>query len=514
MLYIDLDDHSIEVIQTGKNILGGENIIACSHKEIPEGIIINGLVVDPKNLSSILKDIFISAYPKVIKDQQVTLSVSDKQVFTHHFHFNEDNRNLNLSEKIINEAKNILPYDPSELVNFYKVLGTTSSETDVIYTACAKNTVTHFAKSIQSVGLSLIYLYPRSSSIFEWLKHLLEDNENIIYSSVNKKNSDYLVFNKFGLVTAIYKKLGSKSYAAETKTVINEVEKEKSIKINRLILAGINAMELHTSEVTDSINIPVVKLSEVIDNILINFKIKFDSGGISKMLFIHSLSSLILKKSESPPNFASDLGKIHDLLPEKNVNKDKLPVASFENREFDKVSDIDFGLSQSGDLQQPVFSKIKSNKKVLIGFLSIATLIIVFLGIFFFLGRNGQIGLSIIPKPTITLVPSVVPTITSIPTIDPNIKRTDIKISVQNGTQKTGYAKDIVLKLESLGYKNIAKSNADRDDYEKTVIKIKDAKKAYIPLLSSDLKDQIDMTTIEALETSNPFDLIIILGSK
>ncbi len=514
MLYIDFNDHSIEVIQTDKSIVGGEKIIACSRKEIPEGIIINGLIVDSEKLESAFKDILAVAYPKVIKDQQVSLSISDKQVFTHHFHFNENIRDFNLSERIITEAKNILPYDPGELVNFYKVLVSTPAETDIIYTASAKNTVVHFDKFLKSIGLSLIYLFPRSSAVFEWLKHMVGENEYIIYSSVDKKNVDYLVFDKFGLVTALYKKLGSKSFVTETSTVISEVEKEKSIKISKLIVAGLDSMELHTSEVFDSLNIPVIKLSEINDNILEKFKIKFDAGGMPKMLFIHSLSSLLLKKSESPPNFASDLEKIPDLSSKNIIEDDKRPVTSSESHKSDSGANFNFGLNQVEDLDQPKRSKIIYNKKIFIGLLALLTSFIVFWGIYMFFGRNMLIKLPIVAKPTITPVPSVVPSVTPVPTIDPTLKRVDLKISIQNGTQKAGYAKDIAKILENKGYKNIAKSNADRDDYEKTIIKIKDVKKLYLPLLTSDLKDQFDITAFETLEDSNSFDCIIILGNK
>lgn len=513
MLYIDFDDHSIEVIQTDKSIVGGEKIIACSRKEIPEGIIINGLIVDTEKLESAFKEILAVAYPKAIKDQQVSLSISDKQVFTHHFHFNEKAANFNLSERIITEAKNILPYDPGELVNFYKVLAGTPAETDVIYTASAKNTVVHFDKFFKSIGVSLIYLFPRSSAVFEWLKHMFGENEYIIYSTVDKKNADYLVFDKFGLVSAIYKKLGGKSFIIETSTVISEVEKEKSIKISKLIVAGLDSIELHTTEVFDSLNIPVIKLSEINDTILKKFKIKFDTGGMPKMLFIHSLSSWLLKKSESPPNFASDLDKIPDIITENKISAEKQTVTSSESHQSDSVANFDFGLNQAEIPDQRNRSKI-IYRKLIIGLIVFLTAIIVFLGIYMFIGRNMQFKLPNIAKPTITPVPSVVPSATPIPTIDPTLKRTDLKISIQNGTQKAGFAKDIAKILENKGYKNIAKSNADRDSYDKTIVKIKDGKKPYLPLLTSDFKDQFDMTTLETLEDSNPFDLVIILGNK
>ena len=105
---------------------------------------------------------------------------------------------------------------------------------------------------------------------------------------------------------------------------------------------------------------------------------------------------------------------------------------------------------------------------------------------------RGNARFPFITSPTITPSPTIMPTLTPIPTLDPTLKRGDLKLSVQNGTSKTGYAKEISSFLEGLGYKNVAKANADKDTYEKTVTKIKTDKKKYFPLIVDDLKDKVD----------------------
>jgi hypothetical protein len=128
-------------------------------------------------------------------------------------------------------------------------------------------------------------------------------------------------------------------------------------------------------------------------------------------------------------------------------------------------------------------------------------------------GANIQLPfISATPSPT--PIPTIEPTITPTPTIDSKLKRGDLKVSIQNGTDKTGYAKETADFLESKGYKNIAKSNADKDNYEKTIIKVKDSKKNYLPLLSSDLKDKFDTSTVETLDAEDKYDVIVILGKK
>ena len=68
MLYLNLSDNSLEVVQTSKGIVGGEKVKACSRKAITEGMIVNGLVVAKDKFLAELKTIFDSGYPKAIRD--------------------------------------------------------------------------------------------------------------------------------------------------------------------------------------------------------------------------------------------------------------------------------------------------------------------------------------------------------------------------------------------------------------------------------------------------------------
>ena len=85
---------------------------------------------------------------------------------------------------------------------------------------------------------------------------------------------------------------------------------------------------------------------------------------------------------------------------------------------------------------------------------------------------------------------------------------------MENGTDKIGFAKETAVYLEGLGYKILSKSNADKDDYEKTIIMITETKKNYLPLVISDLRDKFDTSSVESLDKDSKYDIVLILGKK
>lgn len=106
MIYLSISDTSVEVIQTVKSLIGGEKIVASGRKELPEGLVINGLIADKDKLFNELLRLFNEAYPKSIKDTQVSLVISNKQVFSERFIFEDVKEESRLVEKIFEETPN------------------------------------------------------------------------------------------------------------------------------------------------------------------------------------------------------------------------------------------------------------------------------------------------------------------------------------------------------------------------------------------------------------------------
>ena len=124
-----------------------------------------------------------------------------------------------------------------------------------------------------------------------------------------------------------------------------------------------------------------------------------------------------------------------------------------------------------------------------------------------------------ISKPVETLA-TPTPVATSTPVSSPtpvttDLKRSDVKLQVLNGSGVSGLAGKVKTYLEGLGYKDVATGNADSSDYAQTELQVKDSKKSFSDLVSKDLsKDYTVSSSIKTLNSSNKYDIIITLGKK
>ncbi|MCJ7740351.1 LytR C-terminal domain-containing protein [Candidatus Microgenomates bacterium] len=533
MIYLDLSDNSLEAIETSQNLIGGEKIIAAGRKDIPEGIIDNGLIADPDKLTKELLEIFSSSYPKEMKDKQIVVAISDKQVFTQRFSINVPDKETDISALVLEEAKKVLPYEPSELENFFKVINQSANSLEVLYTATPLTTIAHFGRFFRNMGLKMTFLSASSFSLFELLRLGISPEEKILYCTAHQKAAEYFVFDYLGPIINIGKKLGSKSLTAETKTVIKAFEEKHQLKFSKMIIGGTGSLEIQAKELQEEVELPVLKSSDVIDEVLFKLKISIETGGIPKMLFVNSLGLIQLTKSNAPSNFAKDFTSFDEVPPITASQVKEKPVISEgekvetvsekevkqevkqEEKKEEKKEEVSQYINESlVSYERPGLGKFLSKKIILIVITVIVALVVMFLLFSFTSKGKGGINIPFITQPTSTPTPTLVPSNTPTPTVDPKLKRSDLKVNVLNGTDKSGFAKETADLLEKAGYKNVGRGNADKDSYEKTVIQIKDDKKNYLPLIVGDLKDKFDTSTVESLDKDKKYDLIIILGKK
>jgi hypothetical protein len=518
MIYIDLSDHSIEVIQSKKQFLKGEKIIASIRREIPEGLVINGVIADPDRFVAYLKDIFTSGYPHNISDKMLALAISDKQIVHGRFLFEEAAKDVEATKLVIEEARKILPGEATEFEHFYKEVKLSQATQEVLYTAASRNTISHFAKIFEPLGIKLTFLSSKSFSLFELLKSAVGNEEYFLYCDVDKK-IEYLCYDRYGPIAYLDKKFNAKTFILDTKDIIDKLKEQKNIKITKIVLGGISSIEIHASQLHENCQIPAVKMGEVIDAIIQKNKLNFDTGGTSYMLFANVLGLALLSKNKAAPNFARDLDIFQNTQPEiakvhmtdyQEKDKDEKPMP-----EENKPPEV----TPSVIVDQPTVKNkfsisglIKS--KIFIAIIAILVVAGIAIGLNS-MKASGSLNLaSFISSPTVTPTPSLTPTLTPTPTIDSNLKRSNIKVSVQNGTDKAGYAKEIASFLEEKGYKNVARGNADKSDYENTIIKIKTTAKNYLPLLQQDIKEKLNTPKVEVLDESDKYDIIIILGKS
>jgi hypothetical protein len=126
-------------------------------------------------------------------------------------------------------------------------------------------------------------------------------------------------------------------------------------------------------------------------------------------------------------------------------------------------------------------------------------------------GKTGTLP-SVVVVPTPTATPTVQTTPT--PAVSELVKDA-ITIQVLNGGGVAGAATKMKNFLEDKGYTVSDTGNADSYTYENTEVLVKAAKKAYLPLLESDLEDSYTLGTSAAtLEDSESYDVRVIVGKE
>ncbi len=177
--------------------------------------------------------------------------------------------------------------------------------------------------------------------------------------------------------------------------------------------------------------------------------------------------------------------------------------------------------------------KINKRFLYLIGF--VVFLLIAFLG-YKLLGSQtpppGETS-SQTPTPTEFIIPTDTPTpavetptptekITETPTPRPTqnpldsasgLDRSELSVTVQNGSGEAGVAKKGADFLVSLGYNVSAPSNADKEDYAGVTIQVKAASSKYLTLLKNDLTAEYTVSSSSSdLADSFSTDALVIIG--
>ncbi len=118
-----------------------------------------------------------------------------------------------------------------------------------------------------------------------------------------------------------------------------------------------------------------------------------------------------------------------------------------------------------------------------------------------------------IPRTTVKPTPLTMPTVSVTPT--PVLVKSSLKIEVLNGSGGKGVAAIARDLLTGDGYKSISVGNAQTTDFTQTEIAIKVSKAAYLDGLKKDLSAKYSVSdSTTDLEDSNPFDVIVTIGSK
>lgn len=171
-------------------------------------------------------------------------------------------------------------------------------------------------------------------------------------------------------------------------------------------------------------------------------------------------------------------------------------------------------ISYSGD--QPKKTRRLSKRGIFfLGFL-IAILVLAGGVLFFVSKKSSNIPRRVIKvENTITPTSNETPTPKESPTPIVSLKKSNLKISVENGSGEAGIAADAAKILKDAGYSVVSTGNADSYDYKGLTIRIKKSKNSYLSGLIKDLSTKYNVSSSDAssdLGETETFDALIIVG--
>lgn len=158
----------------------------------------------------------------------------------------------------------------------------------------------------------------------------------------------------------------------------------------------------------------------------------------------------------------------------------------------------------------PAYSEKSTNKKPLAIFLIILLLIAAGVGGLYFLGRSRGAESQNAAVPTQSPTEAPLPTV--VPTSIKELKRSELEVSVLNGSGVAGAANSTAATLRSLGYTVASTGNADKFDYTGITVKVKKANSDFADLLKKDLTASSSASVSASVDDTIPTDAQVIVG--
>jgi len=464
-------------VASAKPTAKGLKIFYLNKKTLPVGAVTNGRIADINLFKEALKTFFLENYEQ-LKTRSLALGLNEQEVFLSAIRFEEKPKNL--IEEIRGKIADKLPFDPAAAAIFYQEASHRVYQVVAIQAEILQTTASVF----QEVGFSLKALIP-IPLIFPRL--------------VGQREAPYLFISSEGedlIYALVIKNTVAFSSTVKLKKPIVESEKE----IIRL------AKEIIEEEYPEKGNEPLKNIHLLGKNVE-SLNMFFRTQNFNTEVI--SLSSLPLKQS------GYNLADFSRVLSLSFYDDSVLAIRNFS---ISKISRAKSTQSKKGRSPLKYF---------------IFVLLILFLaaGLFLFWPNLKEMFLNITQGQKVAAPPKVATAAsipkskeatpaaekkaaTASPQLQEEIKKSDFKIQVLNGTGKAGAASGARDFLVAKGYNVVNVGNASNFNYQTSFVQVKQSKQQITDLLTNDLKERYTVTVGLPLAEGTPFDIIIIIGGK
>lgn len=434
---------------------------------------------------------YVSKLKAWVRGKKILLCVPDDPSVPKRIQINGNLGGRLLTEAILDKIGPKLTFPVADLAYDYQII----SKDNVLFFGAKKSIITDFSQKLRGVAEEITAVVPYPLGVLEVVKEeLVESGVSLYIQALNGKADIYLY--KEGVVVDTFSKdFDPTSIEAWIGGVIDESTERAGGDITQIIFSGdATPSGLETSLANRGIALKTA--SEIVINKAKSLKLNLPKSEVGIFNILGPFGALL---------YARNKGVI-DLTKSMNLSGELHKVAA------NKIS----GKSISA-------SKSKFGLKLLKVFLFF--IVTILFSVFFYIGYgifkdNDKERIEEIVIPTFTPSPAKdTPADSSVSAspfpsiVPPAVSRKDIRVQVLNGSGKQGVAGALAKELTALGYENVLVGNAERTDFEKTVIRVLVEGDGLGEVVLTDVKEKYPTTVVEkTLEKNASFDVQVVIG--
>jgi hypothetical protein len=530
MLAISITDNAVTVLSLKRRIFGGYVVVGLIRQPLPTGIVKDGVLANPDRFIEAIGSCFSAMEPAVSRNDLIVLSLPDILMEHRVLTVPSTGGDEVLMRTVLTAASAAGVSDIGDAENYFQVISKTKDSAVIEYASMQRNLFIPYLAAFSRLGYAVTFLTATSYAQYG-IFHSRLGSGILLTAHIENETVTWTGYGQSGVIRVGVGK------ANDLNTLVRDTKETLALdgkQVSHLVLS------YEPDEGGDKKLPEGEKLSDLLAKYLKEKGIHINAEGLPSfdvatvlglvtdvgkkwgVNFLASIPTQDLKSMMNPgPVTQPSLSGVSTpqsspvaVLSTPSVSP--VPIESSPSTEIKKPEE---NVTMRGSVPSVIVehegNSIKLPSPRIMIILGIIILVLVVGGLSLTILGKGQSGLNLPftkPSPTPTVTPS--PTVTPTPTVDPALKRSAVKVEVQNGTQKTGYAREVADTLEKKGYKGISKGNADRDDYEQSVIRVKPGKESYAQLLREDVKGTVDPGNPESLSSDSDVDILLILGNK
>ncbi|MEI6326708.1 MAG: LytR C-terminal domain-containing protein [Candidatus Roizmanbacteria bacterium] len=503
MLYVFVEPKQIKIVSVKKGILGSVETTWTTFspaKKISE----DGYLVKSDAIAEVLKDA-ISSLPNKNSETQVVVVLEHSLYSFARIEIPVDIQKHTYNDFIREKLQSIYKKKLAEYHVDFFIAQYDGHTTAFVYAIPQETlrTLTDAAESIKLTGEAIVPEQLAYYTLFEKTVRF-DKRENIMYAVYDSDLLKGFFFDTFGPVE------DPKPWrvaSVETKDLEPKLKEktEKSaldgFKLNRVILSGSATEKIRQDTFTKNIGVWTNPLKRIVPNFYHEYMAQIHGKSAVDILPILTYDVLLGSYICHTENKSFTFGKIG--TSQKTIAY-KQTVTSSTSKPMVPQSEQGHSRKSIPFLREAA--------------LFLIIFVVVFSGLYFLLqGRTGT-GVTL-PSFLATASPTTVPTIeptktppTPTPTVE--VKRSEIKVRILNGTGVRGQAAGISKLLSKKGYTSVTLGNAANYNYTVSEININTDKMNLLKgTVVEDVKDSVAKPKIGELKSTDTVDVEIILGT-